>query len=426
MGGGRFRERQHVSWPNGTVVGELTQVDTWSNNSTGPPRIMICDPWYEWPHSTDKCWDQTNRRPYIGGGPLRIESSGCNSTVQGIGASGLAWGYIWTYTGNVTCRVMIPAYNQRNVEGIYTPVPQPSSVPSAAYLGPDAWNKYRPGKPLMSLGVSLGELRDFPRMVTQLRNGVRFLKNLGSKAPKRVVDQAASQYLGYQFGWKQMVSDIRGLINFQARCDEYYRSLLKNNGTWATRGGTIDRLEEQSYAITGDDYIAVCPLGVPQNGASEMTYSRGFTQRAWFKGRFKYYIQEVKTPEGMLEFRRKALGMTLTPDLVWNLVPWTWLLDWHSSFGSSIANLTNGNVDDLVAEYAFVMRQTYHYERTVATVPFSQWNGQYNTTHHVSLVGENFSSVKTRDAASPFGFGLSLGDYTGRQIAILAALGLSR
>lgn len=427
MGGGRIRSRQRMSYPNGTVVGILSVADAWAGWATSS-REIICDPWYEWPHSNETCWDQTNRRPYIGGGPLRIEASGNSSTVSGVKSSSYSWGYLSEYSGVATCRVMIPAYNTSHTEGSYTPVPQPSEVPSASYLGPEAWNRYRPGKPLMSLGVSLGELRDFPRMLTQLKNGVRFLRNMGKNTPKSALNQAASQYLGYQFGWKQMVSDIQGLLDFQARADNYYNSLLRTSGSWVNRGGVMEEEEDVSYTITGTDYIAVCPLGIPQLPyQSEMTYSRGSTSRIWFKGRFKYYVPQVKRPEDMVNVRRRMLGLSITPDLVWNLVPWTWLIDWCSSIGASLSNLTSGVVDDLVSEYAFIMKQTYHYERTTAPrVPFLRWNGSFNEIIYGSLSGENFTSVKTRDAASPFGFGIDASNFTGRQIAILAALGLSR
>lgn len=427
MGGGRIRSRSRKSFPNGTVVGVLVVKDAWAGWAA-TSRELVSDPWYEWPHSTETCWDQTNRKPYIGGGPLRIEASGCNSTVSGIKSSSYGWGYLSEYTGSATCRVMIPAYNTSYTEGSFTPVPQPAEVPSASYLGPEAWNRYRPGKPLASLGVSLGELRDFPRMLTQLKNGFKFLRNLGRNPPNSVLNQAASQYLGYQFGWKQMVSDLMGLIDFQTRTDNYYQQLRASSGSWVNKGGVMEEEEEESYTITGTDYIAVCPLGIPQLPyQSEMTYSRGSQQRVWFKGRFKYYVPAINSPRDMVNLKRRMLGISITPDLVWNLVPWTWLIDWCSSIGTSLSNLTGGVVDDLVSEYAFIMKQTYHYERTIAPrIPFLHWNGGSNDVIFGSLTGENFTSVKTRDAASPFGFGIDASNFTARQMAILAALGLSR
>lgn len=428
MGIGRYRVRESSSYPLGAAVGTDSYTNYWwPYQVTSNPRLP--DNVQNWPHTTDSCWDQTNPRPYVGGGALRIESEGITSEAQSVKTDMYWYGSVSGYDGMIVGVVKAPVYNQRNVSGYYSPLPDVSTMASAESRGPEAWNRFRPGKPIYSLGVSLGELRDVKKSWVQLRNGVRFLRNLGKKAPRAVIDQAASQYLGYQFGWKQMAQDILATVSFHERCKKYYDQLLAKNGTWHSRGGTLDSETEPSYSVTGDDYDVIDPHcwmardPVP----TEVLFETGSESRVWFKGRFKYYIQPIKDNWQYADFARKAYGISLTPDLAWNLLPWSWLSDWFTNFGDSIGNLTNGVVDDLVSEYAFIMKHTKHYERMSANVRFCTVTDRTNNNFwSKSVSGERSSSLKTRSPASPFGFGLTSTDYTLRQAAILAALGLTK
>jgi hypothetical protein len=111
-------------------------------------------------------------------------------------------------------------------------------------------------------------------------------------------------------------------------------------------------------------------------------------------------------------------GLTITPEVAWNLIPWSWLVDWFSSAGSAIANLSGGTVD-AVARYAYVMKS---YDRRIEQhSEFADCNGaQYEATATWSAV------AKQRTAAHPFGFGMTDDQLSSGQIAILAALGLTR
>lgn len=427
MSTARFRQLGFKQYPTNTQVG------IWREVGPKNPSIQAIwsGPWYDWPWYESKCWDQTNPRPYRGGGSLRIEHAGQITSMTSLDTTYKEWGMMYNVTSLMCGRCFYPVYGVEQPDvGSYSPLPSPSSLTDAEALGPEAWNRFKPGKPIMSLSVSLGELRDLPKSVRSLRSGLGVLKSLprhlSQKNYMRMVDETANQYLGYQFGWKQMVGDIAAVCQAQRNANAYYKQLEKNNGRWHTRGGTMSSADTLWHARTAYDYILQTPLlpgmwPYPQR----ITYTSGSVERVWFKGRFRYYVPPVLTPEGELARMRKAYGLTLpTPDVLWNLMPWTWLIDYFTSIGDSVANLSSGAVDDLVAESAFIMKSIRFYERSSGTVYYKRWNGSDNIAVPISLSGERYSELKSRLPASPFGFGLSAGDLSGRQVAVLSALGI--
>jgi hypothetical protein len=120
-------------------------------------------------------------------------------------------------------------------------------------------------------------------------------------------------------------------------------------------------------------------------------------------------------------FARKLLGADLTPDSIWNLAPWSWMVDWFSSAGSVVENWSSWMINNQVLLYGYMM------EHTIATNTYTYvGNTGFRTPvappFDVTLVSE----TKIRRQATPYGFGINLSQLSKRQIAIIAALGLSR
>jgi len=125
-----------------------------------------------------------------------------------------------------------------------------------------------------------------------------------------------------------------------------------------------------------------------------------------------------------LAVARKLLGADVDPEVLWDLAPWSWAVDWFSSVGDVIHNLSAYSSDGLVLRYGYIMehsivRDTYTYSGDLGLIPRCNFTGR-----PADLVVT--SEKKLRRRSSPFGFGLAMSELTTRQKAILAALGLSR
>lgn len=280
--------------------------------------------------------------------------------------------------------------------------------------GAQAWNLFKPGKPELSLSVSIAELRDLPRMLKSTLYAFRKEhRNIGS------------QYLNVQFGWVPFISDIQKLIVTTGKLDTLLTNLYKGNGKWHLRKGTVVNKEElvamtEWTGTNGFAFSPALPTQLYQVPTAKTVSSSSTARRVWFSGRFRYYLPEdrMKTPEFRNNLIRKIYGLSISPAVLWEAMPWSWLIDYFSNAGDIFDNLSSGVAGDVVAKYAYVMGYniTSHTQRsTVMSVDNQLIAGDI---HREQI-------YKDRDAATPFGFNLSA-DLSARQLAILAALGISR
>jgi len=150
--------------------------------------------------------------------------------------------------------------------------------------------------------------------------------------------------------------------------------------------------------------------------------------KRWFSGAFTYHLPaSMFSAMGGVDRRAvalKLLGASLDPEVLWDLAPWSWAVDWFSSTGDVIHNLSAYASDGLVLRYGYIMehsivRDTYTYSGDLGIIPQANFTGR---PADLVLISER----KLRRRSSPFGFGLALSELTTRQKAIITALGLNR
>lgn len=287
-------------------------------------------------------------------------------------------------------------------------------------LGATGWKKFKPVKPIADTGVMLGESREIPR---QLRDAVKSLKALAFHPLKSVRSMSflSNQHLAYQFGWLPLMRDLEKCYNALKNTDSWLKRVRKYNGEWEHRGGTV--AAGSGSLTSGKAYLFPSPSGFslpPEgNSAGDIYISWGY--RVWFSAWFKYYIADFDSATTQLRLKARIWGLTNTPTIVWNLLPWSWLVDWFSNLGDNIDNLIP--IDGLVAKMPCIMRHCWTRYDVRVTQRYKEPSGSF-----VTHFAENYKQVETkmRGKASPFGFGLSDADLSLRQLSILAALGIQR
>jgi hypothetical protein len=119
----------------------------------------------------------------------------------------------------------------------------------------------------------------------------------------------------------------------------------------------------------------------------------------------------------------KLFGTRLTPATVWNLAPWSWAADWFSNTGDVLNNISAFGSDSLVLKYGYIMRKTREMQQSI-------WQGYVNTptgANQFVTAREAFGhETRVRLRATPYGFGIDMGSFTPRQIAISAAVGITQ
>lgn len=282
--------------------------------------------------------------------------------------------------------------------------------------GTTAIARTAPTNPVSSAATFLGELREGLPSIPgwKSRSGLLDPKNLGS------------EHLNIEFGIKPLISDLQKFVEAAQKSDKILEQLERDSGKMVRRRYTFppEIISDVETVQTGMFPVAFTSLQTNQIGKGTLTTRTKTTRKVWFSGAFTYYLPPKGTWMRTLSEIDKLYGVEITPDTIWQLTPWSWAVDWFSNTGDVIKNVSNFASDGLVLRYGYVMCET---KREVTQT----WDGGVYYTYGGPLtplrLEDKFAVIaKQRRAATPFGFGLNLSALTGRQAAIVAALGMSR
>jgi hypothetical protein len=240
----------------------------------------------------------------------------------------------------------------------------------------------------------------------------------------RTAKYAGNNYLNLNFGWKPFVSDLRKLGHAIKERDSILTKYHAESGKLLHRSYHFPEERVCTTTIRPGTYYPA-PFGdsdyfIPHEHVGRLTETITTVTNRWFKGTFTYYLPKMGSVEGHIADANKLLGAGITPEVVWDLTPWSWAINWFVDTGTLVHNLSQFIQDGLVMPYAYIMEHTivtsqYHLEG----VAFKSYPGRYSFTQTFK------TEVKQRRAATPWGFGSDFDGFTDRQTAIIAALGLS-
>lgn len=279
------------------------------------------------------------------------------------------------------------------------------AVPTLDLLayGASAISDSIPTIPPASLAVTLGELREgLPRLPGSI------LSRSGKAA-----SGSASEYLNFQFGVLPTIADVKSLIDAAKNSEEFLAQLHRDEGRIIRRRRVL--LDAADQTVTRTHSASPHPYAYRYNDTvgSKLglcTHTTKVRRKVWFSGAFQYRFPRVDSwLEELIEFDR-VYGVIPNAAAAWELIPWSWLVDWFSNVGDVVSNISYLGRDGLMMRWGYIMAHT-----TTDTV--------YTNGGFESRVRRD---VKQRLRASPFGFGLKPRDLSPKQLAILASLGISR
>jgi hypothetical protein len=244
-----------------------------------------------------------------------------------------------------------------------------------------------------------------------------------------------SEYLNVQFGWKPFVSDIKKIVKAVQNQSEILRQFQRDAGRVVRRKHGFPDVTTTSFLENSNNY-SDCLVGLTGSAGDDFLTTPNRTrlvsredtmvQKTWFSGAFQYAVPISDDVIGKLEaFEARAnhlLGIRLTPDVLWELTPWSWLLDWVGTIGQSITTASLLQNDSLVIRYGYLMRHTVQ-QRTYRIQDLS-FKGQTNSLGTISHTLRRESKERVR--ATPYGFGITPANFSPQQWAILGALGLTK
>lgn len=290
--------------------------------------------------------------------------------------------------------------------------------PELTTLGQRAINNTAPTTPQAGAATFIGELfAGLPQMV-----GAALWKD-------KLTDYRAigGEYLNVQFGWLPFLNDLRKAALSLKRASAILEQLQRDNGKHVRRRFSFPPELQVSLTELGgygdQSFYGTPPVPV---GACQTTRNDRIQRQVWFSGAYTYHLpigENLLDRWSMYEAKANVLlGTRVTPEVVWNLAPWSWLVDWKFGIGSALSTASKLSNDSLVIQYGYLMEKTLR-EVTYSTSPYTVPGG----TDRVPTSAITFrSESKKRVRATPYGFGVNPASLSDQQWAVLAALGLSR
>jgi len=328
---------------------------------------------------------------------------------------------------------LIPGSNSDHHSG-YWPA---DTLPESRY-GPAAIAATAPVNPASTFGQGFYET---------LLDGLPELGNLAEIWVDKAADfraLAGSKYLSLEFDWLPFIGDIQSTVGALSHASSIIAQYQRDSGRIVRRNfrfpvqhsvlehkvssGGFVRAPNVFFGYewgSGDSTTSVCGTGT---STVDLTTS---VSQVWFKGAFSYFLQAGSDPlSKMSSYVSKAQhlsGLEMTPELLWQLAPWSWLVDWKTQIGNSIKNASNFQQDGLVIRWGYLMQETAS-EHTITAYNIPTF-GFGATTSNPVLYDPAITYVnidRQRVQASPYGFGVDPGGFNPFQWSILGALGITR
>lgn len=299
---------------------------------------------------------------------------------------------------------------------------------------PTVFSRGNPSRPSFDAAVFLGELRDFPALGKQIwghalpiarrlnRRGASVLESLDHgvrDAALHFVNNADRNYLAYQFGWLPFVSDIEKFLDINQALERRMHKLAK----LAEHGQTGSKVELDSFQLIGNQ------SGIPIASTSGTVFSgKETTTQRWRRwGTARWYmdyngaLNKARRNQSQLRAlaRQVVGGVNIDLSTSWNLMPWSWLIDWAGNTGDYISSQRN----IIGAHHGDACIMTYSSTEVLCTRSPSD-------DTYTSISGGNYQIISERKLRTVHPAGtlpeLTIPILTGRQTSILGALATTR
>jgi len=351
------------------------------------------------------------------GGPFSTTksyiASGIDHISAHVGVSGAGPNAFAAYSGPTM--VCIPSFAGK----IQFPPNNVISESALDAIGAEAIARCKPTNSVADVSTFLGET---------LKDGIPSI--MGSQLWKDRTDlarKAGSEYLNYQFGWRPLVNDVtkfaNGVKNASAVLAQYERDA----------GKVVRRRYNFPLSITTEEidfgadfqHQLMFPFNTDFSlgNGRKAKRTREIVHSRWFSGAFTYYLPSGYDSRNAMDryaLLADRLGVSLTPQTLWNLAPWSWAIDWFSNTGDVLSNVSDFITGGLIMRYGYMM------DHTIVKDTYTQGVSGLHPSVPLAKPLVIVTETKIRRQANPFGFGVQWNALSTFQTSILAALGLTK
>lgn len=306
-----------------------------------------------------------------------------SSTDGSVGQSGSVYRYERTYYPSAASITKTNINNLRDSEltRAYAEMPK---------LAISMFKDILPLRRNYSLFRNIVELRDIPRSIESYRKICGDLAKLDASLSKglravifntkTVLKDIPNEYLSFHFGWRQSLSDLAGLVNSPTKVAKQIEFLMARNGK-ATTYRSKRNFSNATPDVPGFSY----ETGFYDDGVVlKSRIDRSYEARMVVSNTYQFPPPDI--PQLRKYYFWDKLGVNPRPTDIYNLIPWTWLVDWFTGLGNYVELIDEVNSDDGLINWGFL---TLHCKGSLTT------EFKSTTTSHYGM--RVFSSGPTQD-----------------------------
>jgi hypothetical protein len=171
------------------------------------------------------------------------------------------------------------------------------------------------------------QLKDVGRLITTPKRKLANLKEIGN------------QHLGFQFGWAPLFQDVRDLLDLQLHIHKRLGEIQR----LYERGGLKRRIRLGVWGDAKTNNIGLDTtqaLWLARESVASQAIRWGTVR--WLPS-VPISLYRPSDAEMIKQARKVALGLSFESTLkgAWDLLPWTWLIDWFSNVGDFAMQYSN-------------------------------------------------------------------------------------
>lgn len=287
----------------------------------------------------------------------------------------------------------------------------------------------RPDASIAGWGETIIELLsgNLPKVVTSLGRSIasgRFMH----QTHKGNLKDLSDDYLNQLFGWSPIIRDLEATVRHLLQLHSFLydtsyrrqRSVPKRNESHLTR---YNMLSGTPGIAPG---FGLATVGRPTSGKN---YVQTFSQT--YDTRLSARFTRARASDSANSFADRGLEILQElgvgyPSLAWDIIPYSFLVDWVVSIGKGIDNYSTYSR----ANGSFLTDYAYATTKVIASRSVDAGIDVFRTATRQTVHSWTYAQQSTistiRTAATPFGFGVTLPTLSASQYAILVALGLAR
>jgi len=226
-------------------------------------------------------------------------------------------------------------------------------------------------RPRLSLLNSIYELKDFkslPRTLSNIANLGRSLlkgKNWGRQTLRRLLHASADGYLQEEFNVAPLLSDIAAIKSAIDGVRSEIQKLLDNEGKRQRKhyASSYNGYTSKTDRNTSSDLPAY--FGLPGSEVIQVRKVAYPLARLVASIEFSYDLDPWERENALWRGYLDALGVTVNPQIIWNAIPWTFVVDWVVGVSQFLGQFKLRNIEPRTRIHKYMV--SAHVQRTIDT-----------------------------------------------------------